>query len=66
MTRHYSFWGVSPGRVCGPSLYSHRRQPAEHLQTGQQMFDTAVCLAYTFVIRVICPAGAFNPGKKNN
>jgi hypothetical protein len=28
------------------------------------MFDTAVCLAYTLVIRVICPAGAFNPGKK--
>jgi hypothetical protein len=28
------------------------------------MFDTAVCLAYIFVIRVICPAGRFNPGIK--
>jgi hypothetical protein len=32
--------------------------------TAQQMFDTAVCLDYTFVVRLICPAGRFKPGNK--
>jgi hypothetical protein len=56
------------GRFAGqdllPEFVFAEKATGQASQAAQQMFDTAVCLAYTFVICVICPPGRFNPGYK--
>ena len=59
---------VAFGRFAGqdlpPESVFAEKATGRTSQTVLQMFDTAVRLAYTVVICVICPPGRFNPGNK--
>jgi hypothetical protein len=61
---HYSLFWVfrQPGSAARVCIRKKGDRPI-HPQTVQQLFDTAVCLDYTFVGRLICPANRLNPGK---
>jgi hypothetical protein len=58
------FFGRFARQDLRPEFVFAEKATGRTSPTAQQMFDTAVCLDYTFVVRLICPAGRFKPGNK--